>query len=216
VYEHYQNDDKGRFYTVHRLMASLLTGFGLTITLLQAPVYLLLGPAFRGSVVYFPFLFLTPICYCLGETTGMGIGISKKSYWNTIIFLVASLANLGLCFLLIPRYQDAGAAMAAAGAAIISLIMRTAAGEKYYKAISNYRYVGYTVGLMMAASLGNYLLRNGTAGRYLCLAALYALALFLFRREIATLWGTARQVAREGRGALKRRAAQNTDEGDRT
>ena len=78
VLENYQSDDRQRFYTVHRLMACMLTLFGLGITLLQSPVFLLLGKSYRSSVVFFPFLFLSPICYCLGETTGMGITISKK------------------------------------------------------------------------------------------------------------------------------------------
>ncbi len=217
VYEHYTSDDRGRFYTVHRLMACLLTGFGLTVTLLQAVVFLLFGARFRGSVVYFPFLFLTPICYCLGETTGMGIGISKKSYWNTVIFLSSAVLNVALCYGLIPWLKDAGAAMAAAGAAIAALAFRTAAGERYYKAIESYRYLGYTVGLMLAASLGNYLLRDWTVAKYAFLIAVYALALYLFRKEIATLWNTARQITREGAGALKRRARQTTDDGgDRT
>ena len=56
------------------------------ITLLQSPVFLLLGKSYRSSVVFFPFLFLSPICYCLGETTGMGITISKKTYWTTLIY----------------------------------------------------------------------------------------------------------------------------------
>lgn len=101
VYEHYQTDDKARFFTVHRLMACLLTGFGLTLTILQSVVFLLLGAKYRSSVIYFPFLFLAPICYCLSETTGMGIGIAKKSYWNTLIFLVTAVINIALCFLLI-------------------------------------------------------------------------------------------------------------------
>ncbi|NLI22862.1 MAG: lipopolysaccharide biosynthesis protein [Clostridiales bacterium] len=216
VYEHYQRDDKGSFYTVHRLMAALLAGFGLTITLLQAPVYLLLGPRFRGSVIYFPFLFLTPICYCLSETTGMGIGIAKKSYWNTVIFLLSAAVNIGLCYVLIPRWQDAGAAMAAAGAAIVALLARTAAGERYYKAITRYRYLAYTVGLMAAASVANYALRGAPLPKYLVLAGLYALMLFLFRAEIATLWRTARQAAGEGMGALRRAAAPTENKGDRT
>ncbi|MDD3213269.1 MAG: lipopolysaccharide biosynthesis protein [Eubacteriales bacterium] len=216
VYEHYQNDDKSRFYTVHRLMACLLTGFGLTITLLQAPVYLLLGAAFRGSVVYFPFLFLTPICYCLSETTGMGIGIAKKSYWNTIVFLLSALVNLGFCFVLIPFFQATGAAMAAAAAAIAALVIRTAVGERYYKAIADYRYVAYTVGLMLAASLCNYFLRDAALWKYVSLLAVYGIALYLFRGEIKTLWNTARQIGREGTCALRRRAAQADDKGDRT
>ena len=215
VYEHYQKDDKTRFFSVHKLMACLLTGFGLTVTLLQAVVFLLLGARFRGSVIYFPFLFLTPICYCLSETTGMGIGIAKKSYWNTLIFLISALVNIALCYLLIPIFKDTGAAMAAAAAAIVALVIRTAAGEKYYRAITDYRYVAYTIGLMLLASVCNYLWRDAAMLKYLALIAIYGLALYLFRREIAILWNTARQVAHEGVGALKRKTAQSADEGDR-
>lgn len=206
VYENYQSDRKNRFFTVHRLMACLLTGFGLTLTLLQVPVFLLLGEKYRASVVYFPFLFLSPICYCLSETTGMGIGIAKKSYWNTVIFLVSALANLLLCVLLIPPLGPAGAAMASSSAAVVALAMRTWAGERYYKAITDYRYVAYTVGLMLAASLANYLLHGAPAAQYAVLAAVYGLALWLFRRELGTLWATGRQILHEGAGALRRRA----------
>ncbi len=216
VYENYQRDDKRRFFTVHRLMACLLTGFGLTLTLLQTPVYLLLGHAFRGSAVYFPFLFFTPICYCLSETTGMGIGIAKKSYWNTLIFLISAVTNIALCYLLIPLFQDAGAAMAAAGAALTALFIRTAAGEKYYKAIEHYRYLYYAVGLMLAASVGNYALRGAPVLKYALLAGVWALAVYLFRSEVRTLLTTGRQVLREGAGALKRRAAGKRNEGDPT
>ncbi len=216
VYDNYQTGDKRRFFTVHRLMACLLTGFGLTLTLLQAPVYLLLGQAFRGSSVYFSFLFLTPICYCLSETTGMGIGISKKSYWNTLIFLLSALVNISLCFLLIPIFQDAGAAMAAAGAAMVALAMRTVVGERYFKAIFDYRYLLYAVGLMLAASVASYALRGALVWKYGVLLGLYALALYLFRHEIKTLYDTVRQIIREGAGALKRRAANTHHEGDAT
>ena len=216
VYENYQRDDKRRFFTVHRLMACLLTGFGLTMTLLQAPVYLLLGAAFRGSAAYFPFLFLTPICYCLSETTGMGIGIAKKSYWNTLIFMISALVSLGLSFVLIPIWQDAGAAMAAAGGALTALILRTRAGEKYYKAIADYRFLLYSLGLMLAAAIVNYALASQAVLKYTALGALYLLALYLFRHEVQQLLHTARQVLREGAGALKRRGAKPTNEGDPT
>ena len=216
VYENYQNDDKGRFYTVHRLMAALLTGFGLTVTLLQSIVFLLLGPNFRGSVIYFPFLFLTPICYCLSETTGMGIGISKKSYWNTLIFLISALVNVGLCLLLIPVLRDTGAAMAAAGAAIVALTIRTAVGERYYKAIPSYRYLYYSLGALLLTSAANYILRANGVAKYAVLLSVYGLALYLFRHEIATLWHTVGLIAHEGAGAIKRKAVHNTDEGDHT
>ncbi len=203
VYEQYQKGDTGRFYTVHRLMACLLTGFGLTVVLLQSVVFLLLGPNYRGSVVFFPFLFLAPICYCLGETTDMGIGIKKKTYWGTVVFALSVVMNIALCYALIPYLGAAGAAMASAAAAIVALLLRTVIGQHYFNAIRNYRYVVYTVGLMLAASIANYLLCGSDALKYGTLGAVYILALFLFRNEIKLLWHTLIQILREGKSALK-------------
>lgn len=204
VYQNYQSDNKRRFFTVHRLMACALTLFGLTATLFQAPIFLLLGESYRGSVVFFPFLFLAPICYCLSETTGMGIGISKKTHWNSIIFLGSVVLNWGLCQWLIPWLGATGAAIASAAAAVLSLVWRTWAGERYYKAISQYRYLAYALGLLLAASFGNLWLAGRPLPKYGVLVALYALALWLFRGELRMLLKTALQVLREGKTALAR------------
>ncbi len=214
VYENYKNDNKRRFFTVHRLMACLLTLFGLCMALFQAPVFLLLGKAYRESVIFFPFLFLSPICYCLSETTGMGIGISKKTHWNTIVFLASVLTNLGLSLWLIPLMGATGAAIASAAAAIVSLVFRTLVGEKYYKAIYDYRYVAYTVGLTLVASFGNLLLAKQPLPKYILLSGTLLLALVLYRKEIKTLWQTALQVLKEGKKALTRRTSTPTDGGN--
>ncbi len=203
VLENYKSDEHKRFYTVHRLMACMLTLFGLAITLLQGPVFLLLGKSYRSSVIFFPFLFLSPICYCLGETTGMGVTISKKTYWTTLIYLFSAAINIGLCFLFIPLLGMTGAAVASALSAILTLLLRTFIGERYYKAISSYRYLAQTIGLMLLASLANLLL-TGMA-KYAALIAILALACALYWHEIKTLWQTALQLLTAGRGFLKRR-----------
>lgn len=194
VLENYQNDDSRRFFTVHRMMACLLTLFGLGITLLQTPVFLLLGKDYRASVVFFPFLFLNPICYCLGETTGMGITISKKSYWTTIIYLFSALINIGLCFAFIPLLGMAGAALASALSAVLTLLLRTWVGEKYYKVLSTYRYLFGTIGLMAVASFGNLWL-TGFA-KYALIVIVLACACLFYRAELAVLWKSAVEIAR--------------------
>lgn len=191
VLEHYQ-DDSTRFFTIHRLMACLLCLFGLGITLLQTPVFLLLGKSYRSSVIFFPFLFLSPICYCLGETTGMGINIAKKTHWTTIIYLFSAVINIALCFLLIPSQGMTGAAMASAFSAILTLLFRTLVGERYYKMLETKRYLIYPIVLMLLASFGNLWLTG--AAKYLLLTLLLAVSLFLFRLEIATLWRTVKEI----------------------
>ncbi len=198
VYQHYQSDDSARFYTVHRLMACALTFFGLGVTLLQAPVFLLLGAKYRSSVIFFPFLFLSPICYCLSETTGMGIDIAKKTYWNTVVFIVTAAVNLGLCFALIPSLSTTGAALAAALSALVMLALRTAVGNHYYRAIPSYRYLLQSVGLMLTAATANLLLNDWPPIKYGVLVALLALAVVLF-------WGELKSLCRNGRELLRGR-----------
>ncbi|NLO85282.1 MAG: lipopolysaccharide biosynthesis protein [Clostridiales bacterium] len=212
VLENYKSDDRKRFFTVHRLMACLLTFFGLAVTLMQTPVFMLLGKDYRSSVIFFPFLFISPICYCLGETTGMGITISKKSYWTTIIFLFSAVINIGLCYLLIPALGMPGAAIASAIAAVLTLLLRTIVGERYYKAIDSYRYLIYTLGLMFSASIINLLIEG--AVKYLLLVGILLLAFALYRKEVVMLWTTARQILEVVRAKFKRRKStkENTNE----
>ena len=192
VLENYETDDSRRFYTVHRLMACLLTLFGLGITIFQTPVFLLLGKAYRESVVYFPFLFLSPICYCLGETTGMGVTIAKKTYWTTIIYLFSAVINIALCFAFIPVMGMAGAALASALSAVLTLLLRTKVGEHYYRVLKSWKYLIYTIGLMGVASFANLWLTG--AVKYAALTAVLALACFLYRDELKTLFTTAAQL----------------------
>ena len=175
-------------------MACMLTLFGLVIIILQTPVFLLLGEAYRSSVVFFPFLFLSPICYCLGETTGMGIIISKKTHWTTIIYLFSAVINIALCFVFIPLMGMAGAAVSAAASAVLTLLLRTRVGEQYYRVLDNWRYLAYTIGLMTVASVGNLVLTG--AIKYALLIAVLAVACLLFRKEIRTLWTAAVQIIR--------------------
>lgn len=201
VLDNYDSQD-GRFYTVHRMMACLLCLFGLALALFQTPVFLLIGKSYRSSSIFFPFLFLSPICYCLGETTDMGITISKKTYWTTIVFLVSSVLNVLLCMLLIPRLGMVGAAMASAGTAVVILFLRTAVGQRYYRVLPSWRYLFITVGLMGAAALGNLLLDGQPLFKYLLLAGLTAAAVLIYLPELKVLLTTALELAGD---LLKRR-----------
>ncbi len=192
VLENYQSDDSRRFFTVHRLMACMLTMFGLCVTILQSPVFLLLGKAYRSSVVFFPFLFISPICYCLGETTCMGINIAKKTYWTTLIYLFSAVLNIALCFALIPPMGMAGAALASALTAVLTLLLRTWIGGRYYKVLSSWKYIIYTIGLMGTASVGNLLLSG--IWKYGLLLAVLAAACLLYRHELKVLITTFMQI----------------------
>ncbi|MBP3650386.1 MAG: lipopolysaccharide biosynthesis protein [Clostridia bacterium] len=206
VLDNYDSQD-GKFYTVHRMMACLLCLFGLVLTLMQTPVFLLLGKSYRSSVIFFPFLFLSPICYCLGETTDMGITIAKKTYWTTIIFLVSSVLNILLCLLFIPRLGMVGAAMASAGTAVLILFLRTAVGQRYYRVLPSWKYLFVTVGLIGTAAFGNLLLNDQPVAKYLVLAGLLLIAVAVYWKEIVVLFTTFIDLAGDLLGKVRKKKA---------
>ena len=108
------------------------------------------------------------------------------------MYLFSAVVHIALCFLLIPSQGMTGAAMASAFSAILTLLFRTLVGERYYKMLETKRYLIYPIVLMLLASFGNLWLTG--AAKYLLLTLLLAVSLFLFRREIATLWRTVKEI----------------------
>ena len=60
---------------------------------------------------------------------------------------------------------------------MLTLLLRTRVGEHYYKVLSSYRYLFYTIGLMGAASFMNLYLTGVI--KYTVLIGIALLALFL-------------------------------------
>lgn len=121
----------------HLIITFIMTVFGLTVVLFQDVIYLIIGPNYRSSQMFFALLLSTPIFYTLAETTGIGINISKKTYFNAIVYAASLGVTLIACFLLIPKLGLLGAAIAVAAAAFGMLIVKTIIGEKYYKIVTN-------------------------------------------------------------------------------
>ena len=76
--------------------------------------------------------------------------------------------------------------------AILTLLFRTLVGERYYRMLETKRYLLYPIVLMLLASFGNLWLTGFP--KYLLLTLLLAVSVFLFRREIATLWRTVKEI----------------------
>ena len=200
VYKNYENDNKSSFWTIHKLMSCCLALFGIAIILFQPIIFLLIGKNYRDSMLFFPLLMLSPICYTLAETTGFGINISKKTYWNLIIFSITIVLNIALCYIFIPFLGTAGAATAAAIVAIVMLIVRTVIGERYYKSIENYSYAIKCVGITLSAALINYIFFDYNIIKNILIIFILILSLFIFRNEIKFLLSTAKEIISHKKG----------------
>lgn len=73
-----------------------------------------------------------PLFYMLAQTTGVGIGITRKSLYSMLASIVAFIANAILNYFLIPKHGAAGAALATVISFFIFFIVRTEASSKLW------------------------------------------------------------------------------------
>ena len=135
-YENYKTHNE-RIKKVHNVVCYIMVSVAILLILFKNVIYLILGEEYRMGTAIFAFLLVSPICYTIGETTGIGIGISEKSYLNSVIFLVGAAVNFTISIFLIPLYGLVGASVGVAISSLCTLIFKTIAGEKYYQVISN-------------------------------------------------------------------------------
>ena len=138
TYENYKTQT-GQFYKVHKYLLCAFTMFALFLIFFQDVVFLLLGEKYRAAKAFFPFLIFGPVCYMVGETTGLGINISKKTYFNLVVFGVSVVVNIVLCVLLQKWLGLPGVAIATACAAIAAMALKTMIGERLYHVVESYK-----------------------------------------------------------------------------
>jgi len=185
TYENYKTQT-GQFFKVHRYIVCVLTIFALLMVCSQDIIFLLLGEKYRAAKVFFPFLITGPICYVIGEVAGVGINISKKTYYNLYVFTASIVVNILMCLLLRIPFGVAGIAMATSLAAVTSMVVKTFIGERFYKVVTNYKYMTCCIFFVLSSAavtlwIANMQLRLFVTGGILLLALLF------FRVEVREL-----------------------------
>ena len=182
TYENYKTQT-GQFYKVHRMLLCALTLFALMLILSQDVVFLLLGEKYRAAKAFFPFLILGPVCYIIGETTGLGIDISKKTYLNLIVFTCSVITNIVLCIVFQGLLGIPGVAIATACAAITALVLKTIFGEKLYHVVESYGGMIFTLLAIVICAVVTLEIRN-VLMRSVLIFAIFSVSCWFYRKEI--------------------------------
>ena len=185
TYENYK-EQTGQFDKVHRYLVCVLTIFALLLILSQDAVFLLLGEKYRAAKSFFPFLILGPVCYIIGETTGLGIDLSKKTYLNIIVFSSSVAVNIILCILLRIPFGIPGIAMANALAGITAMTLKTYYGQKNYRAVHSYKSLLFCIGFIILGAFITLFSPN-IVWRLLLLSVIFLLSLIAYKKEIKEL-----------------------------
>lgn len=186
AFQHYKTQTT-QFFKVHKMVVCCLALLGLSLVCFQDVVFQLLGDKYRGAKEFFPFLLLPPICYTIGETAGLGIEISKKTYFGLIIFGLSVLSNFVLCYFLIQTMGVPGVAIATACSAIIAMFAKAFIGERFYKVVENYFYMISSVVLILASAVITLMVKDNILLKYLLLGGTLMTACILYYKQINAL-----------------------------
>ena len=92
----------------------------------------ILGPSYRATSVYMPFLIIECIMYTISDSTCSGIDMSKKSYINIIVAAIPCLISYLMQANMIPVIGAKGAPIARATASIVYFCLRTYFSNRYH------------------------------------------------------------------------------------
>ena len=182
VWKNYKTEQH-RIQMVHHLITFIMITSALFIILSQDFIYYFLGSNYRASKIFFPFLIISPIAYTISETTGLGIGISKKTYIHLFITSLTILINIGLCILLIPKFSLIGAALSSSISALARLFMFTLIGEKYYTCVNNPLKLCLGVGVLFTSAICNVLFFNVALIKYILITIFIFVTYLLYRTQ---------------------------------
>ncbi len=96
-----------------------------------------------------------PLLYSLAESTGVGIGIERKTMFALLATVVALVVNAICNWFLIPIYGAAGAAMGSAVAFSIFFIIRTEASSRLWMSFERLRMYIFVILLLLLSLFVN-------------------------------------------------------------
>lgn len=160
---YYQNykSSQSKIMKVHNVICYIMVAFAILLVIFKDLIFYILGNDYRPGATAFSLLLVSPVCYTIGETTGIGIGISEKSYLNSIVYLFGALSTFILSFIFIPPYSVRGAGVAVAISAILTLAIKTVIGEKYYRTVQyKHKTILAIVFIVLACLIDVYVVAN--------------------------------------------------------
>lgn len=157
---------------------SLAGMFSWAVTYILPPEYNQVQYILLATMAY-------PLLYTLSESTGVGIGIKRKTMFSLLAALVALIVNAIANWFLIPIYGAAGAAMGSGIAFFIFFCIRTEASSKLWESFERWRMYGLMIGLVVLSLMLNTMSMDTlvSAGAYFTIGLL---SLMLFKQQTKT------------------------------
>lgn len=165
------------FAKVATYFTGLMIFVGLGISVFVNDIIKLISPQdYWLAARYTPAVVLCYIVYALDNHVGFGIMIAKKTEYWTIINLIMGGLNIGLNFLLIPRWGMWGAVLATLFSLVFKISALYSIGRRYFSIPFEWGRMAIMLGIAVIIYLVRLSLDPGGMILALCLDAVLALA----------------------------------------
>lgn len=186
MYANY-NKEKDTIVEMHDviMLCAILFMFG--IVALRDVAYLFIGANYQDSKPFFQLVLMFPLLQTVQETTAYGIQIAKKTYINSIISGISLTVNVFFGFYLVDFFGIAGIAFSNFLAALISFVLFTAFGQKYYKSIKSTTRSILGLSIISCIAVVSYFIENSILN--ICINfGLVIFSMFLYRETVKKIY----------------------------
>lgn len=186
VYANYRTEQP-KIRRVHDYLDFIILVFFTLLVIFENLLFWIL-PQYKEALLIFPLMMLAAVFTILSEGTVYGICIARKPIFDTMGIALSLLSNIGLCYLLVPRFGLLGAAGALALSSFLMFLFRTLIAQRFYATIDHPAKTASAILICIAVALCGC----AFADRFLLkgLVSLAAIGVYclMYQKELVRCW----------------------------
>lgn len=179
------NVDKDRFVYIGRLISLAMTGIFVLVLLFKNVIFFILADDYGQAVNIVPFLLIYPIMYTVSEVTVMGIYFKEKTLNLLFVSLAASIVNIALNCILIPKAGAIGASIATGVSYTVFFWIRTLISRRIWFKFPVKEYIFITA-ILFVLSFCNIWIHG--IGVYIINCCSIPIIVYYFRNELKDIF----------------------------
>lgn len=179
------NVDKERFVYIGRLISLAMTGIFVLVLLFKNVIFFILADDYGQAVNIVPFLLIYPIMYTVSEVTVMGIYFKEKTLNLLFVSLAASIVNIALNCILIPKAGAIGASIATGVSYTVFFWIRTLISRRIWFKFPVKEYIFITA-ILFVLSFCNIWIHG--IGIYIINCCSIPIIVYYFRNELKDIF----------------------------
>lgn len=179
------NVDKERFVYIGRLISLAMTGIFVLVLLFKNVIFFILADDYGQAVNIVPFLLIYPIMYTVSEVTVMGIYFKEKTLNLLFVSVAASIVNIALNCILIPKAGAIGASIATGVSYTVFFWIRTLISRRIWFKFPVKEYIFITA-ILFVLSFCNIWIHG--IGVYIINCCSIPIIVYYFRNELKDIF----------------------------